>query len=71
MGQGMTSAKIVEVMLVASFGLWWLLFPASVIRFYTWLHRGKFIALRPIGVRLVGAIWILLVVAGYWAVFRE
>jgi succinate-acetate transporter protein len=51
---------------VASFGLWWVLFPNSVIVFYTWLSRGRAkISNAPakdakFAVRLSGVIWLVL-----------
>ena len=42
-------------------GLWWVVFPNSVIRFYTWFHPGGVKVPRALGVRLVGALWIVLV----------
>ena len=46
-----------------SWGLWWLIFPGSVIKFYRWFHRGKTRLSREIGVRVLGAIWLVLVLA--------
>src|SRR5439155_15787317 len=43
-------------------GLWWLVFPNSAIRFYTRFHSGKVRLPRPLGVRLAGALWIVLVI---------
>jgi len=43
------------------FGLWWVLFPNSVIRFYPWFHRRKMSMPRPLVVRAVGLLWIALV----------
>jgi len=45
----------------AAFGAWWLLVPRSVLRFYSWLHSGRFGIPREWGVRIAGALWILLV----------
>jgi hypothetical protein len=41
-----------------AFGLWFILFPRSVIRFYTWFHRGRVKMPEPFGVRLAGGIWV-------------
>jgi hypothetical protein len=49
--------------LALSFGLWWLLFPAAVLKFYTWLHRGRAKLPQPSGVRIAGSIWVLVVLA--------
>ena len=44
-----------------SFGLWWLIAPRSVIVFHTWFHRRTVRAPKPIGVRVAGALWLVLV----------
>ena len=46
--------------LFGGFGLWWLAFPMSVIRFYTWFHSGRVKMPSPFGVRMAGAFWIIL-----------
>ncbi len=43
------------------FGIWLLLFPRSVVRFYSWFHRGAVKMPQTFGVRLSGAFWIVLV----------
>ena len=43
------------------FGLWWIVFPDSVVRFYTWFHGGKVALPRRTGVRAAGMFWVLLV----------
>ena len=53
--------NILGLVLVAGFGLWWVVFPESVIRFYTWFHSGKVQMPKPSGVRIAGALWLLLV----------
>ena len=45
------------------FGLWWLLFPRSVIGFYTWFHGGRARIPGTFGVRLCGALLVALVFA--------
>ena len=47
--------------LAVGFGLWWVVFPASVIGFYTWFHKGRVKTLSAFAVRLTGVLWILLV----------
>jgi succinate-acetate transporter protein len=47
---------------LVSFGLWWLIFPGSVIKFYRWFHRGRVATGRPAGIRLAGLAWIVLVI---------
>ena len=58
------------LLLALSFGVWWILFPSSVINFYTWFHRGKVALPRPIGVRLVGGLWVVVVVVVAWVNLR-
>ena len=47
--------------LAVGFGLWLAVFPASVIGFYTWFHKGRVRMPGAFAVRLTGALWILLV----------
>ncbi len=56
----------VGLTLFAGFGLWWVLAPTSVIRFYARL-RGSYMApATPRGVRLAGVVWCLLVIVIVW-----
>jgi len=59
-------SDVVGLVAFASFGLWCVFFPGSVISFYAWFHRGKVMLPKPIGVRLVGALWVLLLVGVAW-----
>jgi len=43
------------------FGLWWIVFPASVIGFYTRFHKGRVKTPGAFAVRLTGVLWVLLV----------
>ncbi len=57
-----------------SFGLWWILLPKSVNRFYLWFHQKnpKFAHPSPLyGVRLAGLLWCGLVAVVMWAVFAR
>jgi hypothetical protein len=47
--------------LFSSFGLWWLIAPVSVIRFYNWFHGGLSRQPKTMGVRIAGLGWIILV----------
>jgi succinate-acetate transporter protein len=49
------ASDVVGFTAFAGFGLWWILFPTSVIRLYAWFHRGKARLPGPRGVRLAGA----------------
>ena len=56
------------------FGLWWLGFPGSVISFYAWFHRGRVVMPKTSGVRVTGAIWVVLVavvMAVFWSRTRS
>jgi hypothetical protein len=44
-----------------SFGFWFVLFPNSVIKFYTWFHKGKARKYKPSAVRILGVVWLLLI----------
>jgi hypothetical protein len=44
-----------------SFGLSWLIAPRSVIAFYTRFHRGVVTMPKPFGVRIAGALWLMLI----------
>jgi len=46
--------------LILGFGLWWAVFPQSVVNFYTRLHRGRVKMPGIFVVRLVGVFWMLL-----------
>ncbi len=46
------------------FGLWWSFFPKSVIRFYTWFHRQSVRMPRASVIRILGILWIALVLMG-------
>jgi succinate-acetate transporter protein len=46
---------------VLCFGLWWVVFPRSVIAFYTLFHRGSVKMPRESGIRVAGALWLFMV----------
>jgi succinate-acetate transporter protein len=46
-----------------AFGLWWALLPNSVISFYRRFQRGKISSPKPMAIRVVGALWVALVLA--------
>jgi hypothetical protein len=49
------------MLLGGGFALWWILFPRSVIRFYTWFHRGRPELPSPKVIRWIGVGCLLLV----------
>jgi hypothetical protein len=61
------ASDVVGFAAFAGFGLWWILFPTSVIRLYAWFHRGKARLPGPRGVRLAGAFWVCVVAVVFWA----
>lgn len=56
-------SDVIPAVAFASFGLWWLLFPRSVLHFYGVFHRGRVASPKPAGIRLAGGLWVALVVA--------
>jgi hypothetical protein len=57
-----TLSDALALTLFVSFGVWWVLAPSSVLRFYNWLHGGLRVQPRPNVVRLMGLLWVLLVI---------
>ena len=56
----MSISDIVAIALFGGFGLWWILFPVAVIRFYRWFHRGRVKLPSPAAVRFIGVGWLVL-----------
>ncbi len=54
-------SDVIPAVAFASFGLWWLLFPRSVLRFYGAFQRGQRALPKPAGIRLAGGLWVALV----------
>jgi hypothetical protein len=66
-----TTSDAIGFLLFSSWGLWWLVAPESVIRFYAWFHQFQvshhrklrpFAAPKPIGIRIAGLLWLALIV---------
>ena len=57
----MKPADYIGLGLVFGFGFWFLLLPKTVIRFYMWFLKGRVQMPGTFGVRLSGALWIILV----------
>jgi hypothetical protein len=49
-----------------AFGVWWIAFPVSVVRFYQWFHGGAVKVPSPRIVRVLGGAWLLLVGIVFW-----
>jgi hypothetical protein len=62
-------SDVIGFVLFASFGLWLLLMPRSVARFYTWFHRGRYALPTLGGYRVIGAFWIVLMIVVAWITF--
>jgi hypothetical protein len=59
----MKTSEIIGCFLCSSFGLWWVVAPQSVIRFYLWFHRNKIIPMpTPMVIRILGFLWVVPVV---------
>jgi succinate-acetate transporter protein len=58
-----TTSDLLGLGLFGGFGLWWLAFPKSVIRFYTWFHSRKVRIPSPRVIRILGAAWMAFVFA--------
>src|SRR5262249_37343585 len=67
----MSTSDYIGFGLCSALGLWLLAFPKSVIAFYTWFHRGRVRMPTAAGVRIVGALWILLMAVVFIAVARK
>jgi len=57
----MSAADIVGPVLFASFGLWWVIFPQSVIRFYGRLHGSRVQLPSAFVIRCIGVGWVILI----------
>jgi hypothetical protein len=67
----MSASDIGGFVVFSSFGMWWAIAPHSVVRFYTRFHKGSAVRLQPEStsfriVRLVGLLWVVLVVTVYF-----
>jgi hypothetical protein len=57
----MSTEDILAFALFVSLGLWFVLFPQTVIRFYTRFHKGRVQIPRPTIIRVIGACWVLFI----------
>ncbi len=58
----MPPSGVIARLAILSFGLWFLLLPSSVLQFYTWFHRGTVKLPSANGVRIAGAIWLIVTI---------
>ena len=64
----MTLTDCVAFAAFTSFGLWWLIFPDSVIRFYSWF--GPAVPKNPVIIRLAGLAWTMVMICAFiWFCF--
>ena len=56
----MNPSDIGAIALFGGFGLWWVLLPDSVVRFYRWFHRGQVKMPTPLIIRFIGIAWLIL-----------
>ena len=66
-----TPSDALALALFVSFGLWWVVAPLSVIRFYNWFHGGLRRQPKPIAVRLIGLLWVALVIGVFLVSARQ
>ena len=64
-----TASDVAGFLLFGGFGVWWLLYPTSVRRSYTWFHRGRVHMPSDRGIRIAGAIWLCLMMVVCWRTF--
>ena len=56
----MNASDVAGVALFGGFGLWWVLLPDSVVRFYSWFHRGRVKMPTALAIRFIGIGWLIL-----------
>jgi hypothetical protein len=54
-----------------AWGVWWLLFPRSVLRFYDWFHHGTIRLPTPNVIRILGLVWCALMVVVFFVGGRK
>ncbi len=53
------------------FGLWWLLFPQSVLTFYASIFKDHAKFPKPLVIRLGGLLWVTLIAVSFWTTFHK
>ena len=67
----MHTSDWIGTLALSAFGLWWVVWPNSVIRFYSKFHAdGVTLPRTTVGIRIGGALWILLVGIIVWRAAR-
>jgi hypothetical protein len=62
----MQTRDVIGFVAFGSFGVWWLLSPRTVLRFYGWFHRGRARMPGPAGVRIAGVLWLAIIAVVFW-----
>jgi len=63
----MRTSDLIGFMACGLLGVWWLLLPRTVIRFYEWFSRGRASMGKPGQVRIAGLFWLALLLVVFWA----
>ena len=56
-----TSFEILPFIILA---MWWIFLPQNVLNFYIWFHRGKIKLPKPIVIRILGFLWLVVIFIG-------
>ena len=67
----MNSSDYLGLVILSIFGIWWIMFPQSVIRLYTRIHCGQIKLPSTSGIRAAGALWVVVVIVVFLVVFRR
>ncbi len=59
----MKRGDYIGLVVFVEFGLWWVLFPKTVIRFYERFHRRRVALPKYSAIRVIGLLWVALVLA--------
>jgi len=62
----MRTSDVIGFVVCGLFGIWWVVFPKTVIRFYEWFSRGRARMGRPAQVRVAGLVWLALMLFVLW-----
>ena len=67
----MNTSDYIGFSAVFAWGLWWVAWPGSVLRFYRWFHRGTTKLPGEKGVRIAGVLWLVLTISVLIAFLRN
>jgi succinate-acetate transporter protein len=57
----MKLSDYIGFVLFGGFGVWWIVLPESVIKLYTWFHKGQVRLPDPSTIRVIGIVWVVVV----------